>query len=80
MGITYDAAHKTAKKLWSEIDYCTEYDNAYVFSKKDDMSFGGNGPVVILKNSGEALDFTYYLDNLSGKYMREFAVDAYPGE
>lgn len=32
-----------------QVDYVREYSDAFVFSKKDGESFGGNGPVVVLK-------------------------------
>lgn len=46
-----------ARGQWSEVDYFTEYPSAFVFSVKDDLSFGGNGPVVVLKQSGRCTNF-----------------------
>ncbi len=60
--ISYTQACKKAKECWDEVDYCTEHPGAYVFSKKDDLSFGGNSPVVVLKETGECWNYTAFLD------------------
>lgn len=45
-------------------NFCTEYENAFVFSKYDDMSIGGNGPCAVMKNDGSALNFAAVLDEI----------------
>ncbi len=60
--ITYEEALAKAKRCWSDVDYVTDQTDAYVFSKKDDFSFGGNGPVAVLKNSGECINYIAFLD------------------
>ena len=49
--ITKTEALKLAKKCWDKMDYCTEYENGYVFSIFGDRAFGGLGPVVVLNNT-----------------------------
>ena len=36
--------------------------DAFVFSKKGDLSFGGNGPVAVVKESGECINYISFLD------------------
>lgn len=61
-----------AKKHWNGINYCTEYENAYLFSKKNDRSFGGPGPVAVLKDTGEMVNMTYFVDKVDrGKLVSE---------
>ena len=73
--ISYDEARQKAKELWNEVDYCTEYADAYVFSKKDDLSIGGNSPIAVMKKTGECMDFLYLedkgynLDVISERYI-----------
>lgn len=63
MMMTYEKALKKAKKLKPNIDNCMEYSDAFVFgSHADDMNFGGDGPVVILKKNGKAINMVDYLD------------------
>ena len=67
---------KKAKKLKPNIDSCTEYEDAFMFSSHaDDFSIGGDGPVVILKDSGRAINRVDYLDDFSGKVIKDlFAI------
>lgn len=60
--ITYEQALKKALACSDEFNYCVERTDAFVFSKKDDMSFGGNGPVAVLKESGECINYVAFLD------------------
>ena len=60
--VGYREARELARKRWSEVDYATEYPDAYAFSKKNDFSFGGNGPVVVLKEDGSCVNFLYFLE------------------
>ena len=58
--ITKEESLKRAQEVWDEIDYCTEYENGYVFSKFGDRSFGGPGPVVVLKDDGQVVNMVYF--------------------
>lgn len=55
--VGFRKALELARRHWDEVDYLTEYPSAYVFSVKDDIGFGGNGPVVVLKQSGRCTNF-----------------------
>ena len=60
--VSYESALKKAKQLKKNIDHCMEYERAYSFSsKEDEFSFGGDGPVVILKENGEAINFVSFV-------------------
>jgi len=65
--VDFHDAMTLAKSCWSEVDYCEEYDDAYIFSKRGDMSFGGNGPVVVLKATGECINMVSYIDESVGE-------------
>lgn len=75
--INKEDAMKVAKEYWDEIDYCTEYENAYLFSKKDHMAFGGPGPVAITKSDGTMLNMTYFVDSYNAG---EVVSEGYIGE
>lgn len=52
-----------AKERLPQADYCVEYTDAYVFSIKGEISFGGNtAPVVVMKKTGEIMGMTAYVD------------------
>ena len=56
--LTFEEAYEKAKALRADITDCTEYEDYYVFgSENDENSDGGDGPCVILKRSGEAINF-----------------------
>lgn len=58
--VAYEEAVKLAKGCWSEVDYVTEFPSAYMFSKFGDRSFGGNGPVVVLKDTGRCVNYVSF--------------------
>lgn len=71
--ITYDEAFKKAKALKPNIDACDEYDIAYLFkSKADEFTIGGDGPCVILKEDGRAINQLELVDNYDHELIREF--------
>jgi hypothetical protein len=74
--ISYDDALLKAKeKKHSPIDNCTETQNAYIFgSHADDMNLGGEGPIVVMKESGKTLNMAAYLDTGSIEVVKEFEV------
>jgi hypothetical protein len=59
--VTFAEAKRIALEYWDEVDYVTEYPDAYSFSKLDDYRIGGDGPVVILKETGECIVFVAYI-------------------
>lgn len=63
---------RVSDKTW--FDFCTEYENAFVFSRYDDMSFGGVGPCAVMKASGECCNFAAVLDEV-GNPVRYFRMD-----
>ena len=69
--MNFEEAKKKAKELRKDIDYCQEYEDAYIFSKKDDNSFGGQGPVVILKENGKAINMVAYCNMSDADLVRE---------
>lgn len=72
--MNYEAAKKKALKLRPDIDICREHTDAFIFSVKDDISFGGDGPVVILKENGRAINMADYLDDFSGEFVKEYPI------
>ena len=72
--ITLERAKRKATRLRPDVNRCVEYDDAFVFSNKDDVSFGGNEPVVILKINGQAIGMTDYLDmeKSTVNFIKEF--------
>ena len=71
MTMTFKKAEKMARGLKENIDFCQEYEDAFIFSKKDEFNIGGDGPVVILKESGEAINMTGYCDSSKAALIRE---------
>ena len=58
--ITFEQAKIIAKKLDPELNSCTEYEDAFVFSHADSTLIGDE-PIVILKNSGKAIWMPSYM-------------------
>lgn len=52
-----------AKKHWDGFDNYLEYEKCFVFGKTDDDSIGGEGPIVVMKETGEAVNFIWALTN-----------------
>lgn len=75
MPITYEEALARAKCVREDLNYCLEYEDCFMFNNKDDISFGGEEPVVVLKDSGEVINMTAYIDMESGAdELREFDI------
>lgn len=74
--ITFDEALKKAQMLKPNVDSCTEYERGYVFgSSKDEGYIGGDHtPVVILKETGEAVHIAYFIGYGTGKEIRDFTL------
>lgn len=58
--ITKDEAIIKAKELNAKVDYCQEMSDAYIFGQKNNESFGGDSPIVVLKTTGEAINMVAY--------------------
>ncbi len=65
------ALSRISDKTW--FDHCVEYENAFVFSRYDDMSFGGISPCAVMKATGEPMNFVAVLDSL-GKEVAEYSM------
>ena len=73
--IDYKQALAIARGKKARINYCTEYNNAYVFSyDTGEHSKGGDSPIVIMKDTGAALNFISYAVRDGNKIVREFEV------
>lgn len=59
--VTFEEAKAIALASCGGFDYYSETKDAFVFGKHDEESDGGNGPAAIMKESGECLDFVWYL-------------------
>ena len=61
--ITLKQAIRKARKYNPNFDIYSEYEDAYVFCWEEHMyDIGGEGtPLVILKDTGEAMNFTEFL-------------------
>lgn len=72
--VSYEFALKKAKRLKKNVDHCEEDELAYTFfSKEDESMIGGDGPVTILKESGEAINFVSFIDEYHpGRPIKEF--------
>ena len=73
--MTYAQALDIARSKKAKINYCTEYNNAYVFSyDTGEHSKGGDSPIVIMKDTGEVLNFISYAVRGGNEIVREFEV------
>lgn len=71
----YAQALAIARSKKARINYCTEYNNAYVFSyDTGEHSKGGDSPIVIMKDTGAALNFISYAVKDGNEIVREFKV------
>lgn len=75
--ITYEEAFEIAKERKDQIDNCTEYENAYVFSYTGDGNCrGGYGrtPVVIMKENGRIATLPELIARGTGEEIRSFNI------
>lgn len=70
--LNYEQALEKAKAVKSKIDGYCEFEGAYAFASDDTPRDGGNGPVLILKSTGEALNFVSYAVKHGNELIREF--------
>ena len=60
--VPFEEALREARKLKEHIDRFMETGKAYIFmSTLDEDTEGGDGPCVILKENGDAVNFLHYL-------------------
>ena len=73
--ISLSEAMSIAKELKENINYCMEYSDAFVFSNKYSEEIGGDSPIVILKENGDAINMVDYTD-LPGvsDFIKEFSI------
>lgn len=71
--VNFEQAVQNAKAICPGINVYAEYTDAYVFSRMEDLNFGGNVPLVILKSCGGSMNMTEYLDSGSGVMVKDFA-------
>ena len=74
--VTYERAYEVLRDRVSDVawyDHCAEFENAFVFSRYDDLSIGGNGPCAVMKDDGEACNFVAVMDEL-GDMTGEYSV------
>lgn len=77
--IDFEEARDLALARWSAVNYCMEYDDAYVFGKINSKSASDNGPVVVLKDSGRCVSMVEYL-GMPGNpsLIRESCIKHFP--
>lgn len=74
--LSYEEALAIAKSKKEKINGCTEFNNAYSFYyNSGERTVGGDSPIVIMKETGEALNFISYAITPNKKIIREFDVE-----
>ena len=70
--ITFEDAYKKARELKPNIDACDEYDIGYLFKASvDRFTIGGDGPCIILKETGHAINQTGFYELYAPEFIRE---------
>lgn len=72
--ISFDEALKKARELKSNIDYCIEYNDAWLFGCRDEFHVIGATPVIVLKENGKAIDAVTYYDNYDAEELGEIDI------
>ena len=71
--VSYKEALATARELKPSIDACDEYDQAFLFKcKAEECLIGGDGPIVVLKETGKAINQLAFFDDCGPKLIRSF--------
>lgn len=74
--LSFEQAYEIAKGLKEGIDACDEYNDAYLFKRKaDEYTIGGDGPCIVLKENGKAINQVVYFDNYEAEHIREFDIE-----
>lgn len=71
--ISFDDALAIVNPLKENVNTCIEYENGYTFGSTEDSDcFGGWGhsPIVILKDSGRAVDMVTFIESGPGSEIR----------
>lgn len=69
---TYEQALEKAKEVKPQINSYCEFKGAYAFAFDNGPQEGGESPVVILKDTGEALNFVGYAVKHGNELIQEF--------
>lgn len=75
--ITFEEAYKKAKEVKDNIDYCTEYENGFLFGTDiDRIEYGGpNMPAIVVKDTGEIVNMpTFKMEIGSGDEIRDIPL------
>lgn len=75
--VGYEEAREKALNHMSDKTFfnaCQEHEHAWVFSKWDDMSIGGTGPCVVMKDTGETLNYLAAMDDI-GNLITPYYMD-----
>lgn len=73
--ISYEDALIKARQLKSQINRCTEFTNAYAFGyTTGENTIGGESPLVIMKDTGEALNFIDYAVTPDKEIIQQFDI------
>ena len=59
--MTYDEAKNIALSLNRRVNACNEYMKAYHFFEERDEEIDGDAGVVVLKDTGRAIDFVQFI-------------------
>lgn len=74
--LTRDEALAIARGKKSKINYGEEYNNAYVFGyDSGERTVGGDSPIVVMKETGETLNFIAYAVQDGNELIEEFNVN-----
>lgn len=74
--LNYEEALSVAKSKKSKINKCIEYNKAFAFSYEDGVCRdGGDSPVVIMKDTGEAINFIEFAIMPDKEVVREFDIE-----
>lgn len=74
--ISYDEALSIAREHKLKINHCVEYSNAHSFEyDTGDESFGGDEPIVIMKENGQVMKQIEYAVTANKSVIRDFKVD-----
>lgn len=72
--IKLNVALELAKAYEIELTVCIETENAYIFGNPEIKTIGGELPIVVLKESGEIINMTEYIDMYSSAIIKEFSL------
>lgn len=61
--ISFEEAYREAQAVKTKIDFCTEYENGYLFGTDlDEIEYGGaNASAIVLKEDGRVVDMPTFM-------------------